>query len=635
VDYILRQGVLGAIIGATLGSPFRGQTVFRRIGFYEPIPARMSASEALDAWIVAAKHVGAQRPADLTFYSYRNHWHSTMFEAAFGRYNLDLGFSPPLSGAFRNPLANGSGALGRAAVYGILFHGDPAAAIRHAVPDASIDHSQEGVVTAAAIARMVAMAQPGVAPLAILRAGLEVLPEHSTARRAVTTVVQAISTGKSAPEVHAALPTALGIGDPLHAGLSFGYLALALLAGNGRFGPTVSLAAGCGGAASAVAIVAGTLAGLAFSAGQDEWVGPLGTTYVASSVLRGIDLPTSIDEFVSLIVDESVAAVGLAAEPVLPVPARGPAAMPGPPTLPSDNAPETDVPTEPACATDSSVDLGKLVAACTGQPEDSTRISSQGLEFGIRYLESPIRWPQRPNSLIIQFSTNEPTPIVVDPKLTLPEGWTVASRLTSCRVSADAPVDFPAVLQGPKSTGRISFELSVSGSEIAGLLLPAQNWMVCGPFVNHDGRGFEQTYKCEDILNQDEVFNGRSDLPVKWTEAAFPGIIYDLEPHFRTGPGTVYLYARVKWAPGARRIVVATSPGTVVTVNRKILLRYHDTHFPAPRAVLPYVAEFESTGEDEILVKVLRNREVLSPVVMYFLDSEGRIIEPDEFVPMP
>lgn len=649
VDQILRQGVLGAVVGATLGAPFRGQTTFRRLGFYEPIPARMAPSESLDAWIVAAKHVGAQRPADLLFYSLRNHWHSTQNEAAFGRLNLELGYAPPLCGGFRNPLAQGSGALGRAAVYGLLFHGDPLRAMRHAVADAGIDHAAEGVSAAAAVARMCAMAMPGQSPLSILRAGLEVLPEGSLARRAVTSVVQAIGTGQTPAEVAQVLAQVTGGSDPLHAGRSFGSLALALLAGQSRLGPTVCLGAGCGGASSIVALVAGTLAGLAFPAGLDEWMSPLGTVYVGSSVLRGIDLPETLEEFASLIVDESSASVGLSAAPAPSAPLRGPDAAPALSDLPVPENPATvttdpepshnDVtPSEPVVAVPSGPSNAELAQRLREWMEAGAEVSAISvgpIQVSLRYVDGPSRRSGKPSAVVVGFATDSATPVIVDPTLTPPDGWTLATRLTSCRVTADQPVEFPAVFQSTDPECGFTFDVRLPEGEVTGRVLPSQPWMVCGPFVNHEGRGFDQTFRCEDLLTRSEVFNGRSDLPVKWTPESFPGILFDLEPYFKSGPGALYLYARVTWPAGPRRVVAATSPGTIVRINRHVAVRYHDTHTPAPRAILPYVADFTATGEDEILVKVLRNRDPIEPLVLYFLDAEGRLVEPEGWIPMP
>lgn len=636
MEPVIRAAVQGAVVGATLGAPLKGGPGFRKLNFYEPIPTRMAPSEALDSWVVSAKHVGAGRPAELIPLSMRSHWTYSTHETAFGQANLQAGLYAPIAGSFRNPLANGSNAIGRAPAWGLLFHGDPDAAAEHAYFDASIDHSSDGVWCAVAVATMVASAAPGTSSTDLVRQALGLLPKGSRAHQAIALCLQQQNKGAEPSAAAPLLPHAVGTQDSRNAALTFGYLILSLLCAQGDFSLAVRTAAGCGGAAEQSALAAGAIAALQAGTVPGEWLDPLGSAYVAGHGLRDIQVPATIEEFASLVVDES--------QPVrsgLSLDADQPSLF-GQPTI--EAAPTAGNPPETPEATQGSEAKprdpwvpGERIRSLLQSTPNCSHLKIGDLRIGIQYVDPPSAAPSKTNRLVIGFENVGASEIATEPALSALEGWVAASKLTSFRLRAGESSDFACVVQAPAGLAEPipRLNLKVDRNDLEAPLFRTQLWYVCGPFVNHEGGGFDKAFRCEDVLNPDEVFNGRSDLPVSWVPTSFPGIVFDIEPLFKTGPGVVYLFARVRWGrAGQLRLVVASSPGVVASIDRQRLVRYHDTHEVVPRAVQPYVAEFTANETSDLLIKLTRNLEPIGPASIYFLDEAGALVEPAEFLPM-
>lgn len=641
MESAVRTAVMGAVAGATLGAPRRGAAAFRKMNFYEPIPARMAPSEALDAWIVWAKHVRAGRTPESNGDTRHAHWTYVTHEAAFGRANLDRGLRPPLSGAFQNPLADGADALGRAAVWGLIFHGDPERAMRHAAFDAAADHTGEAVLGACAVAAMTAQADRGTTPHALLRLVHPLFPAESLSSTVLTTVVRAVGEGRDASSVFGLLPGIIPTQDPHNCALNLGHLMVGLLLGDGRFDQTVRIVAGCGGAADQTTLAAGAIASLLQGEVPDEWSAPLGELYLSGPGLRDIEPPDTLSQLATQI----LAACQSAGATFGPPPAHEQPALDF--TTPSEAPPEAEPGDTPAAGEDAPTEeiapapqtASRAEALCVPSEAlaaDLMFLAATGVVVKVQFLDAPVFAQGKAVRIVLSFRASDEQEAILDPQLAHPEGWAVAHKLTSFRLRPSEETQFPIVVQPSASTMAGALELKLARERLRIPLLAPVQWHFVGPFVNHDGSGFDRAYRPEDVQRAGEVFNGRSDLPVQWEAAVWPGTTFDVEPKFRTGAGVSYLWAKVRFARDGRyRVVCAAPVGVILWANRKELVRYHDTHRPVPRAIQPYVADFEATGEVEFLVKVLRNREPLTPVVMYFLDEEGNVVTPIEFGSMP
>lgn len=569
-----RQGVLGAIVGATLGAPLVGRKTFARLSFYEPIPARMAAVPVLDAWLVLARHLHRAGSVEAASAALAEAWGCHTGASAFGQANHARGLRAPLSGSFQNPLFEGADALGRAVLFGLALHDRPDSAAERTFFDASFDHAGEAVWAAVAIARMVAAATAPEATVAdVVRIATTVLPKGG---RAAASVSLALKTPP--PNLVEACMAETGVADRQDATVALASIVSGLVHGQGSFGSAVCTATGQGGAADQVGLCCGALAGLLGDV-PDDWLQPLGSEYVASHVLRGLEPPDSHEFFIEAVLAE----------------------------VPTLVAPQT-----PWESTDAAWQ----------------RTVQEGTAVTVRYLDGPCLLDGEPSRLALEFQNVSPMTTDIEARLAAPFGWKIASRLSSFRLGIGESTVHPAVVQCERLTADAEALLTLNGQSVPVPVVAPVRWMAVGPLPNQDGRGFDTEHAAETDHNPDTIFVGRSDLPCQWEPLLAPGPVMDVEPLFKSGPGAVCLYTRLALKPGRYTLVAAGSPGVVAHVNGKRLIAYLDDHIPVPRATEPYTAEFEATGLTEIRLKCLRDRAPARPLVVYLLDVQGRLVSP-------
>ncbi len=651
------QGVWGAVVGAAIGSPFRGQKTARRLSFYEPIPVRMEANEALDFWPLWLEHLEAGRGQLLLSHAFRTHAAVLSPELGFGAANLDDGLGAPLSGSLGHPLAEGAQAVGRAPFWGLAFPGHPALAAEWAWADASIDHAWDGVWMACFAAEITSRLEPGASLAAVLKEALKRVPPASALHRAMPFVVRAAESPDRARELVPALPAAITLADPSHSVLAVASALAALLSSQGRFDRAVCTAAGCGGPADQAAILAGVWAAIWTGGVPKDFTDPLGSRWVAGSTLRALQPPTAVNTVIERLSalappadPEPAAALESAAEPE-PSAELEPAAEPEPtaeaepeaaPELPAEAVPA------PEALNDSEAAEAEPAAPPSGLPPYSSEFDSSAteldrLEIRARFLRGPACSPGQAIELELQFKNLEDEARELYPELAAPTGWEVRTRLASHRLQPGEASRFPVVVrpsqEGLEQGGRLNLE--ILGRALFIPVLPEVPWMSVGPFVNHDGAGFDREFSVESkhaagILAASQAYGGRSDLPVEWRSHACFGPLIPIEELFRTGPGVVYLWSRwILPKAGRLRAVCSASNGARLWVNRQRILHYHQEHVPHRRPSAPYVGEVDlKEPEAEILIKLTRGHGEAAPLAFYLLDDEGRVIHPSGFRPM-
>jgi hypothetical protein len=651
----VEQGVWGAVVGAAIGSPFRGQKTSRRLSFYEPIPVRMEANEALDFWPLWLEHLEAGRGPLLLSHAFRTHAAVLSPELGFGAANLDDGIGAPLSGSLGHPLAEGAQAVGRAPFWGLAFPGQPELAAGWAWADSAIDHAWDGVWMACFAAEITSRLEPGAPLAAILKDSLKRVPPASALHRAMPIVVRAAESPDRARELLPALPAAITLADPSHAVLAVASALAALLSSQGRFERAVCTAAGCGGPADQAAILAGVWAAIWTGGVPKDFTDPLGTRWVAGSTLRSLQPPTTlntiIERLAALVPMREHAAEALA-EPE-PEAAAEPAAdsepQPESPSKPDSEAAEAADPEETAeePAIEAEADAPEAQAPDALPPYssdfDSSATELDRLEIRARFLRGPACAPGQAIELEIQFKNLEDETRELYPELAAPSGWEVRSRLASHRLMPGEDSRFPVVVrpsqEGMEQGGRLNLE--ILGRALFIPVLPEAPWLSVGPFVNHDGAGFDREFLVESkhaagSLAQSQSFGGRSDLPVAWRSHSCFGPLIPIEELFRTGPGVVYLWS--KWVlpkAGRLRAVCSASNGARLWINRERVLHYHQEHVPHRRPSAPYVGQFVlDEPEAEIFIKLTRGHGEVAPLAFYLLDDEGRVIHPSGFRPM-
>jgi hypothetical protein len=584
--------------------------------------------------------------------AFAQHFSSTT-SPPVARFQLSIGLRAPFAGSFRSTDPENSDAFGRVLGWGALFPGDPTQAREFAWYDAASDHAGEGVWCAVAGAMLLSATLGGDRLERALQLALEALPAESKGRKVAHWVLDAKERSTPAAEFHKQLPQKVNTSDPQNAVLNLGWILSGLLLSDGSFDDAICTAVGCGGSADQVGMVVGAVTAARMAAVPDEWQRPLGDRYVAGPALLGAEPPETIEEFVHVVAsnarmvtmsaataDDSPmelasAEVAGTGDDETASPSAAPTEEPWPEqAVPIGEQDEAALPTQATSA-----DPAEPPKLRTEFPSPDTTVMVAGdTVVTVQFIDPPVAFRERSIRTNISFLNPTGQDRVIEANLIAPAGWQVATRLGSFRLRAGEKVCIAAVVRPTDSDGdqsTLALGLQVNDHHVNIPILPAQEWYWVGPFPNIEGEGFDRTYRAEDVLNTREVFNGRSNLGIRWQSEQFPGVIFDLEDKFANGPGVVYLYSRCQFPERERlRIVCAASTGAVVSIDRRKVLWYHDVHVPIPRPVQPYVAEFVPGDETHILVKVLRNQQPLLPLVMYFLRPDGTLALPKRSLPM-
>ncbi len=586
-------------MGAALVAPRSGREGFAKPTFYEPIPSRMAGTESLDGWLVWSRHFRAGRPAVSLTQTLLNHFQSTTLEQGFGQINVHRGLSAPMSGCFGNPFASGSSAIGRSLYWGLVFPDDPERAGHFAFYDASIHHGGEGVEAAVALARLTSMAAPGAMLPDLIRVATDILPASSALLGVLPVALESVAKRDGVRQAWLDLQ-----GRDLTSGsMTFLVTLMAILNSDGKIDEALRIAAGCGGASDQATLGTGLIAGLLAGTTNPEWQQPLGDQYVSGFSLRGIDPPTSITNFIATICADALTNTKL--EPVVTVgaPAEAPPALPPQPTL-----------TPPK-------------ALLEANPMESNFTIGE-LEVKLGFLASPIIQPGQALQMLLTIRSVSDGRTDIDPQLRAPDGWTVAHKLAPCALDLNQSVSFPIVAK-PALTTTGNLRLSLAGIDFLLPIPQADGWSWLGPLANAEGLGFDRVFPVESRPGRTEIFNGRSELPVKWQDFALPPHLLDLEALFAYGPGVVYLAAQITFDRAGRYSLVAEGDTAVrVRIDGTFVLSYYDHHIPTSRPRAPYIAEFETLGTSNFLVKILRDGSPTSPLTFYFLNDEGRVVAP-------
>ncbi len=621
--------VHGALAGWALGAQCRGRSGFRKLNFYDPIPPRMPASHALEAWLVWSSHLRAGGSTVSQSRALGDSWSYTLDESLFGLGNVSRGLTAPASGSFNNPLSSGSEAIGRAVYWGLVFHGFPDEAAERAYYDASTDHDGEGTWVAVALARTVALLQPGKKVPDILRDLMNSLPKQSKLLSAIPLVLKSVGEPDGPREVREGLAKKLGIVDPFHAVLTGSWIVAGLAHGAGRFEESILTTAGCGGAAGQSTLACGVIAGFVAGEVPLAWTKHLGDTFVCGHGLRGIDPPKSIGAFVRTIVEDH--------EKFANVP---PEADSEPVSIEDATLAEGEFATAPlAVVTPVQVSpvMGASLAALLAQKQDSTFNEVDALRVGMQYVDSPVAYPGTSLKLSLTFTNTGATDLTVLPTVAQPNGWEIAHKITEFVLTPGISTTFALVVKCKgESAATEQIMVSTSEGEVSFPVFASQLWYWVGPMTNQEGTGFDKEYPAEKNIKLGQMFNGRSNMGVEWKSVRLPGERIDVEPMFGTGPGTVYLYCEARMpGPGVYKIVAASGVGVVAWIDGVKKFWYHSTHEPVPRPADPYVGSFTTEGSVKVLLKTFRNLEPVPPMSVYFLAEDGSLVVPVGFEPLP
>lgn len=638
----IAQAARAAIAGWTLGAPRRGRPEFSRLSGWDPIPSRMVAAAPIDAWVVwnAARSRGVRAERLGSFL--HEHLSLTEEENAYAVRNLVLGFDTPLSGAFDQPLGDGSEALLRAVYWGLVFPDQPDKAAKWAMADASITHHKEGAWMAVFFAVLASLSQPGRTFGEILKPALSVVPTESLLHKAIPVILPSIGNPEAPREIRRSLPETLRLVDPHHAVLTTSWALLGLMHGGGMPGPSMLIAAGCGASSGHSAGLAAVIGTLMIGTLDQEWIGPLGVDYIATHGLRAIEPPKAIMDFALAVADSVEKTGGSPAEPEVPfapVVDVVPVTSGEPPEMVEASA-ETVVESAPepikipVPLPDLSVREDLLKAP------DRTSIEIGGLLATMQFLDPPLALAGKTTraQLTIHNPSAEDRTVQID--LGAPYGWELASRVQNSTLRAGGSSSFPVVIRPPEvpsesSANDTHLRLRVDGLQALIPLVAPTPWLIVGPFINIEGQGYDKEQLLEKIEDREAVYSGRSDMPLRWQPWLAPGAVHDLEPIFNNGPGVAYLWMKAKFErAGAYRLQISGPAGVKLWVDKYRRIAYHDHRAVPLRQDPKTVADFESPGETTILVKVVRGNDPLPPLLIALFNDEGRLVRPVECLPM-
>lgn len=244
-------------------------------------------------------------------------------------------------------------------------------------------------------------------------------------------------------------------------------------------------------------------------------------------------------------------------------------------------------------------------------------------------LESPARVGESFGGVLTLSAAQETE---VNPVVSIPDGWEFACRLGPHRLVPGHPTKFPFVVRA-NSPGVLTLDL---GNQRVGI--PAFEPMrvfLTGPFPFVNDLELEKVLRPEDNIAMGATFMARGQMPCKWEEHLISGFQLNLESQFIQGQGVVYLAARPDFPAGTKlTAVVAFSPGVVAKWNQARMNKYFETHGVVPVANAPYVSRVEATGDDMLLIKLVRKQGETSLLTLYFLNDRGELVLPNRWKPL-
>lgn len=298
---------MGKNIGGTLGAPFEAKRMAMDVDFYTTdLKAGALPNDDLDlqlSWLCAAERFGKAVDAKIL----AEYWVSTIMpnwaEYGVGKSNLRLGLEPPFSGGYQNAFKDSNGAWIRSELWACLMPGHPELAVQYAYEDACVDHAGEGVYAEVFTAALESAAFVESDLKRLIDVGLSYIPASSEVARAVRLVIDCYESGMTWKQARIKLLTEVpdsfgcqGHGpneDNLPEGpwgfdapSNIGITVLGWLYGEGDFGRSICIAAGCGEDGDCTTATLGAILGIILGAEKlpEKWVEPVGDTIATCSL---------------------------------------------------------------------------------------------------------------------------------------------------------------------------------------------------------------------------------------------------------------------------------------------------------------------------------------------------------------
>lgn len=291
---------LGKNIGGTLGTPFEGvRGVFDVKGYTHDTSKGALPNDDLDLQLVflrAAEEYGTKVDSHILGEYWMNQIIAHWSEYGMGKNNMRSGLIPPLSGHYENPMGNSCGCFIRSELWACLAPGHPEIAVKYALEDAMVDHSDEGLYAEIFTAALESAAFVESDPDKLVEIAFSYIPEDSAVAGAVKLVKKCFDEGKTWRQTRAALLNTypdsfshraipvepedeapvgeVGFDAPANVGISM----IGWYYGGGEFGKSLCIAASCGEDADCTCATLGSIFGIIGGTASipEEWIKPIG-----------------------------------------------------------------------------------------------------------------------------------------------------------------------------------------------------------------------------------------------------------------------------------------------------------------------------------------------------------------------
>ena len=303
----------GKNIGGTLGAPFEGKTEMNNISWFVKDPeGNPLPNDDLDLqllWLCMVEYYGLEH---ITFRHFGEMWLHAIAgpwgEYSNCRYNCQLGFFPPLSGACENEgLKRSNGAWIRAEIWACLCAGKPDDAIRYAYMDSSCDHVSDGVYAEMFIAAMEAAAFCESDIRKLIEIGLCKIPADCRLAETINLAIKCYDSGKSWQEARTAVVELNEDMGWFQAPANVAFAVIGLLYGEGDFGKSICTAVNCGDDTDCTAATVGALLGIiqGEKALPEKWKAAVGDGIIQHSLNKfscPFGTPESITELTGRVI---------------------------------------------------------------------------------------------------------------------------------------------------------------------------------------------------------------------------------------------------------------------------------------------------------------------------------------------
>lgn len=293
-------GWIGKCAGGILGAPIEGIKAFNTIALSEELFATNFPNDDLDLQVLWLDMVKKKGPA-VRETDFAEHWVNHVFfpwnEYGIAARNIKLGVYPPESGRHNNYYWDACmGCPIRSEIWGMLCAGNPAKAMFYAKIDGSLDHDGFSVEAEQFLSACAAIAFFEDDIPTIFQQALVYFEPSSLIYQLVTSVIQ-WQKDCEYRTVMGKIKSYWGDADFTSAPMNIGFTILALLHSGDDFNCVMD-ALHLGHDSDCVAATAGALVGIikGYQAIPDNWKKMVGNELLISEALKGIEVPSTIEE---------------------------------------------------------------------------------------------------------------------------------------------------------------------------------------------------------------------------------------------------------------------------------------------------------------------------------------------------